>query len=422
MSYHKSGSQKRKQRTDREQKTLIAERRQATLTDFNFHSKKSSDASVNQSHDSTERQSSQSFPCASSSATTESDCNQAEQFVTFVSSDLVQEKENLPVETDVNFAAMIQKSTSTERESEVQSTSQFHLTNHLYDYDIGTVDTDFLLPQLVDEMIRIREKIPSVFPHDRSNEWFPVSLLFKNLPNGEKVERDWLVWSRSKSAFFCLPCRLFSINTVNRSYLCSPGGYSKNLVWKKLYERLQSHENNKDHIQCYVKWRGMEMNVRNESSIDKLLCEQIKGEVKKWQEILTRILDTILFLGERGLALRGESHLIGKRNNGIFLGILELISHYDPLLREHLEKVKTFQQLHQRLQCHYLSPDIQNEFIDLCARYVISAILKEREKAKYYSLIVDATPDSAHIEQTTFILHYLYLNPEEKSIRLKNAF
>lgn len=47
MSYHKSGSQKRKQRTDREQKTLIAERRQATLTDFNFHSKKSLDASVN---------------------------------------------------------------------------------------------------------------------------------------------------------------------------------------------------------------------------------------------------------------------------------------------------------------------------------------------------------------------------------------
>ncbi|KYN19390.1 Zinc finger MYM-type protein 1 [Trachymyrmex cornetzi] len=227
---------------------------------------------------------------------------------------------------------------------------------------------------------------------DQSNERFPVSLLFKNLPNGEKVERNWLIWNRSKSAFFCLPCRLFTINTMNRSYLCSPGGYSKNLVWKKLYERLQSHENNKDHIQCYVKWRGMEMSIRNESSIDKLLCEQIKGEVKKWQEILTRILDTILFLG------------IGKRNNGNFLGILELISHYDPVLREHLEKVKTSQQLHQRPQCHYLSPDIQNEFIDLCARHVVSAILKEREKAKYYSLIVDVTPDSAHVEQTTFIL------------------
>ncbi|XP_029172840.1 zinc finger MYM-type protein 1-like [Nylanderia fulva] len=427
MSYfyhHKSGSLKRKERIDREQRNLIAERGQATLPDFNFRLKENLDVSANQSHDSTERRDSQSFPRTSSSTTTEPDCNQAETIVTFVLSDLVQlVQENLSVETDVNFVATIQKSTSTERESEEQPTFQMHLTRHLHNYDIGTIETDFLLPQLVDEVIRRgHEKMPSAFPRDRLNERFPVSLLFKNLPNGEKVERDWLVWSRSKSALFCLPCRLFSTNTVNRSYLCSPGGYSKNLAWKKLYERLQPHENNKDHIQCYVKWRGLEMSIRNESSIDKLLCKQIKVEVKKWQEILTRILDTILFLGERGLALRGKSHLIGKRNNGNFLGILELISHYDPVLHEHLEKVKTSQQQHQRLQCHYLSPDIQNEFIDLCARHIVSAILKEREKAKYYSLIVDATPDSAHVEQTTFILRYVHLNPEEKKYTIEERF
>ncbi|KYN02287.1 hypothetical protein ALC62_06896 [Cyphomyrmex costatus] len=35
------------------------------------------------------------------------------------------------------------------------------------------------------------------------------------------------------------------------------------------------------------------------------------------------------------------------------------------------------------------------------------------ENSKYYSLIVDATLDSAHVEQTTFILRYLHLNSEE---------
>lgn len=75
---------------------------------------------------------------------------------------------------------------------------------------------------------RGHEKMPTTFPRDRLNEVFPVSLLSKILPNGEKVERDWLVWSRSKSVFFCLPCRLFSTNiAVNRSHLCRPEGHSK---------------------------------------------------------------------------------------------------------------------------------------------------------------------------------------------------
>lgn len=185
---------------------------------------------------------------------------------------------------------------------------------------------------------------------------------------------------------------MFSTKTFYRFQLCSVKGFLKNLAWKKLYERLPSHENNDDHIQSYVKWRGLQLRIRNDSLNDKLVIDQIRSETKKWKEILTRILDTILFLGERGLALRGDSHLIGECNNGNFLGILELIGRYDPVLFEHLEKVKTSQRAHQRLQVHYLSPEIQNEFIGLCAHHVVSVILKEREKAKYYSIIVDATP------------------------------
>lgn len=50
------------------------------------------------------------------------------------------------------------------------------------------------------------------------------------------------------------------------------------------------------------------------------------------------------------------------------------------------------------MQVHYLFPDSQNEFIKCCSDHVTQAILKEREDAKYYSIILDATPDSFHRE------------------------
>ena len=42
--------------------------------------------------------------------------------------------------------------------------------------------------------------------------------------------------------------------------------------------------------------------------------------------------DVTMFLGERALAFRGSTQCVGDVHNGNFLGLLELISHYDPIL------------------------------------------------------------------------------------------
>ena len=70
--------------------------------------------------------------------------------------------------------------------------------------------------------------------------------------------------------------------------------------------------------------------------------------------LLTKILNVIVFLGERGLAFRGTSQRIGDVHNGNFLGLLELLANNDPLLQEHVTKVKLSQQRNERLQAHYL--------------------------------------------------------------------
>ncbi|XP_065650460.1 zinc finger MYM-type protein 1-like [Hydra vulgaris] len=172
-------------------------------------------------------------------------------------------------------------------------------------------------------------------------------------------------------------------------------------------------ESNENQLPTHTKNFALISEIQNIISRHKSGYEKRKERQKRNEESFR---DVILFLAECGFTFRGVTHLIGDSNNGNFLGLLELLSHYDPLLEEHLKNVKQTQIEKQRLQVHYLSPDIQNEFISCCADYLKTCILKERETMKYYSLIVDATPDSAHIEQTTFILRYVTIKSNKFKI------
>ncbi|XP_065659000.1 uncharacterized protein LOC136083525 [Hydra vulgaris] len=122
------------------------------------------------------------------------------------------------------------------------------------------------------------------------------------------------------------------------------------------------------------------------------------------------------FWDERGLAFQGSSQRIGDVDNDNFLGLTELHSHWDPILKEHVLSVEESQRKDKRLQVHYLSADTQNEFIAECSDLVRQHILQERRSAKYFAIMVDATPDSSHTEQTTFILRYVILKDSQYEI------
>ena len=80
------------------------------------------------------------------------------------------------------------------------------------------------------------------------------------------------------------------------------------------------------------------------AGVDVMIEERMLSEIEQWKKLLSRIIDVTIFLGEKGLAFHGSSLRIGDVHNGNFLGILELLAHYDPLLQEHISKVKTCQQ------------------------------------------------------------------------------
>ena len=108
------------------------------------------------------------------------------------------------------------------------------------------------------------------------------------------------------------------------------------------------------------------------------------------------------------MPLRGHSERIGGPHNGIFLGAIELLAEFDPFLEEHL-----------KLYAHpgrgntlYLFKTIYEEIILLIRNKILQQISKEVQFAKYFGVIVDSTPDIAHVDQLTIIIRYVRENGE----------
>lgn len=275
-------------------------------------------------------------------------------------------------------------------------------------FDLGILsEFDTISSSDVDKAVKCGPpRHPLSFPKDDNATKFPRYVLTYKTQNGEMKPRDWLVWSKEKEGLFCFPCRLLG-SCQSKSILSSKSGWSKSKGWKKLYNRIPEHQASAAHSACYVKWRLLQFNHSQAAGVDDQLQSNILSNIATWTAILERILHVVMFLAQRALPFRGDSDLVGHSNNGNFLGIIELLAIYDPILSDHVSKVQTSQESKKRLQVHYLSPSSQNEFIAACSSQVLKKILQQVHKMKYYSIQVDATPDSSHMEQTTFILRYV---------------
>nr|CAH7758965.1 unnamed protein product [Callosobruchus chinensis] len=230
---------------------------------------------------------------------------------------------------------------------------------------------------------------------------FSSTHFYRHLANGEKQNRAWLVYSETKRAVFCGPCRLFHSETQPESSFMKCG-FSD---WKNVTSRLKEHENSVSHKNNTItlKERGEKL-----GKVNSQLTEMIDREINYWQMLLQRVVVVIKALASRGLPFRGSNEVFGSSSNGNYMMLLEVLAEFDPFLSEHIRKYGNPGKGH----ISYLSSTICDEFIELLGKQVTNYILEEAKCSQYFSLIIDSTPDISHVDQLSFVIRYVKQNGE----------
>ena len=97
--------------------------------------------------------------------------------------------------------------------------------------------------------------------------------------------------------------------------------------------------------------------------------------------------------------------------------LVKLLSKYDPVMKSHLDRA-----IEHPHSPHYMSPRIQNEFIELLGSSLREKLIADIRASHYYGILLDSTPDIAHREQMSEVIRYVHIDYEKKSVEIRNHF
>ncbi|KAL3842057.1 hypothetical protein ACJMK2_020122 [Sinanodonta woodiana] len=119
-------------------------------------------------------------------------------------------------------------------------------------------------------------------------------------------------------------------------------------------------------------------------------CVSLKKKKEQYrQQILKRLIVLVRVFGMQNLSFRGTHEKLNTSDNRNYLKFVEFLALFDPLMDEHLRKIRD-----NETRVHYLGKDIQNELIQLLSNAIKQEIIASARDAKYFSIILDCTPDA----------------------------
>ena len=204
----------------------------------------------------------------------------------------------------------------------------------------------------------------------------------------------WLCYSPSIDGVLSLACVLFGHEFVKGSKIkllrtnpvrSSPSAVSKFKSHVEGKRKKKYHDRNRT---LYKDTSALlqsiqEKMARHLEDVDEMLHKQFKSAVSENRKILRSIIDTIIFLGRQGLALRrhrddSQYHAdVGEYSTGSVGNFIELLNYRvrggDKDLERHLESYSK--------NSSYIYKTIQNELIQCCGEIIKENLLQDINKS-----------------------------------------
>ena len=83
-------------------------------------------------------------------------------------------------------------------------------------------------------------------------------------------------------------------------------------------------------------WYEMRLRFDKNETIDKVAQRELEKEKDHWRKVLFRIILIVKFLAKHNLAFRGTNSRLYQDNNGNFLGMVEMMAEFDPVIQENV--------------------------------------------------------------------------------------
>lgn len=215
---------------------------------------------------------------------------------------------------------------------------------------------------------------------------------------------NWLAYSELLNGTFCIYCGFFCNNSVGKGLSIKTGQLVTEPFtnYKKALESYRNHRELSYHKKSVIDLDNFILRHENKR---KTIVEELDTakarQLASSKLTIKPIVETIVLCGRQGLALRGHRdsgpisiNQESEHNDCNFWTLLRFKANPgDKVLRHHFESM--------RLNSTYISPEIQNEIINIIGSYITDEIVKDVNNSCGFSVLADETTDVSHKEQLT---------------------